>query len=90
MEAVIEGRTGRYSRDGDVEDLVNKMESMLYPVPCKQGMSEACMRIIDEFYTPEYQERVILRHSTPCCRRISIFRCRYDDHAPGRGFRNGR
>jgi glycosyltransferase involved in cell wall biosynthesis len=61
IEAVIEGKTGRFFEDENIEDLVEKMEQMLYPVPCKNQMSEACKDIIDNYYTPEYQERVIIK-----------------------------
>lgn len=60
VEAIIEGKTGGYFKNGDVDDLTEKMEKMLYPVPCKNQMSEACKKIIDKYYTPEYQERVII------------------------------
>lgn len=61
VEAVIEGQTGGFFRDGDVEDLTRKMEAMLYPVSCKETMREACMKIIDEEYNPTYQERVVIQ-----------------------------
>ena len=61
LEVVVEGKTGGLYRDGNVVDLADKMEAMLYPVPAKQHMRRACMRIIDEEYTPEYQERVIIQ-----------------------------
>ena len=61
VDAVIEGQTGGFFRDGDVDDLVAKMVAMLYPVPRKRMMREACMKMIDTYYTPEYQERVVIR-----------------------------
>jgi glycosyltransferase involved in cell wall biosynthesis len=61
VDAVVEGKTGRYYRDGDLNDLVEKMDSMLYPVSCKSQMSRACKEMIDKYYTPEYQERVFIQ-----------------------------
>ena len=61
VEAVIEGKTGRYFRDNDVDDLVDKMEAMLYPVTCREAMSEACKKMIDTYYTRKYQEGVIVQ-----------------------------
>ncbi len=75
VEAVVEGQTGCYFRDGDLDDLVAKIEAMLYPTARKEGMRAACKRMIDEYYTPEYQERVIIRalnHVLPEEKRIPL------------------
>jgi glycosyltransferase involved in cell wall biosynthesis len=61
VEAVIEGKTGQIFRDGDIKDLVEKMNEMLYPIPCKSQMSENCRKIIDSEYNPFYQERVVIQ-----------------------------
>jgi glycosyltransferase involved in cell wall biosynthesis len=66
VEAVIEGRTGRYYRDGDVGDMVAKMVEMLFPSPCKAQMASACMEIIDKTYNPKAQERVIVQALNFC------------------------
>lgn len=60
VETVVEGRTGGFFRDGDVSHLVEKMRTMLYPVPCKPSMAKACMEVIDRYYNPAYQEQVII------------------------------
>ena len=60
IETIKEGLTGGYFKDGDSASLAEKMEEMLYPVPCKKRMSDACKQIIDTQYTPEYQERAIM------------------------------
>jgi glycosyltransferase involved in cell wall biosynthesis len=60
VETVIEGRTGGFFREGDVDDLVEKMNAMLYPEPCKGRMKQRCMELIDTYYTPQYQEKVII------------------------------
>lgn len=61
VEAVKEGITGCYYREGDIEDCVKKIEKMLYPVPCKMQMSKACMNVVDRYYNPQYQEKIIIR-----------------------------
>lgn len=60
VETVVEGVTGGFFRFGDAADLALKMESMLYPEPCKVHMAAACRRVIDELYTPAHQERMFL------------------------------
>jgi len=60
IETIVEGKTGRFFRQGDAADLAEKMKQMLYPIPCKEHMSAACMDIIDRYYTPQYHEKVIL------------------------------
>jgi glycosyltransferase involved in cell wall biosynthesis len=60
IETIKNGKTGSYFKDGDYKSLAEKMEEMLYPVPCRERMSEACKHIIDTQYTPEYQERVVI------------------------------
>jgi len=60
IETVIEGRTGGFFREGDLDSLVEKMDAMLYPQACKRHMQAECMRIIDTRYTPRYQEKVII------------------------------
>jgi hypothetical protein len=61
IETVIERKTGIFFNDGDVHNLVEKMEQMLYPKPSKNEMSRNCMKMIDQYYTPQYQERVIIQ-----------------------------
>jgi len=61
VEAVVEGETGAFFCNCDVDDLVAKMELMLWINPCKPRMSEACKKMIDTYYTPQYQERVIIQ-----------------------------
>ena len=60
VETIVEGHSGSYFRFGDARDLSAKMEAMLFPEPCKPHMSAACRAVIDEFYTPEHQQRVLL------------------------------
>jgi glycosyltransferase involved in cell wall biosynthesis len=74
VEAVIEGQTGCYFKDGDIDDLVNKIEYMLYENPCKSRMAEACKKMIDQNFTPQYQEKMIiqaLNYVLPADKQIS-------------------
>lgn len=61
VEAVIENKTGGFYRHGDVAHLAQRIEEMLYPEPAKNRMSENCMKMIQENFTPAYQERVIIQ-----------------------------
>ena len=60
VETIVEGVTGGFFRFGDARDLATKMVAMLYPTPCRPRMSAACRAIIDEYYTPAYQEKIFL------------------------------
>jgi glycosyltransferase involved in cell wall biosynthesis len=60
IETIVDGKTGHFFRDGDVQELVVKIEYMLYPAPCKSQMSPACMETIDRNYTPKNQEKVVI------------------------------
>jgi len=60
IETVIEGKTGRFFCEGSLNDLVDKMKIMLYTEPCKSKMTSACMELIDTYYNPKYQEKVII------------------------------
>lgn len=60
IETIVEGKTGGYFREGDMDDLAAKIDKMLYPVPCKKQMEQACKSEIDKHYNPRYQEHVIL------------------------------
>ncbi len=66
IEAIKEGKTGGYFKDNDLDDLVTKMEEMLYPISCKKKMSDNCKEIIDNYYTPEYQERIVVQALNYC------------------------
>lgn len=61
FDAVIDGETGILFRWKDLDDLVQKMDAALYPVPCKPDMAQACRDTIAREFTPAYQERVVLR-----------------------------
>lgn len=47
------------------------MQAMLYSESCKARMAAACRRVIDEFYTPAYQERVFVGAiQWVCCEHV--------------------
>lgn len=61
FDAVVDGETGILFRWKDLDDLVQKMDAALYPVPCKPEMAQACQDIIAREFTPAYQETVVLK-----------------------------
>jgi len=61
IEAIVEGKTGAFHRENDPNDLARKLSQLLYPEPCKPRMQADCIRTVAQFYTPEYQEQVVLR-----------------------------
>ncbi|MFX0195798.1 MAG: glycosyltransferase family 4 protein [Candidatus Hodarchaeota archaeon] len=61
VEAIKDGITGAYYRESDLNDCIQKIIDLLYPISCKERMSKACMDIIDRFYTPQYQEKIIIK-----------------------------
>lgn len=60
VEAIVDGKTGYYFKDDDIMDLAEKIELMLYKDACKSQMTEACKKMIDDNFTPEYQEKIII------------------------------
>ncbi len=61
VETVIEAHTGGYFAPHSATGLASKMKKMLFPKPCKIEMADACRKIIDDFYTPEYQEKMFIK-----------------------------
>lgn len=60
-EAVEEGVTGFFYRQGDVTDLAGKIESAVFPVAARTRMAASCQRVIHERYNPRHQEAVFVR-----------------------------
>lgn len=58
-EAVQEGITGYFYKYGDVHDLTLKIEQALFPISCKEPMSDACQSIIRCRYNPNRQVEII-------------------------------
>lgn len=77
VEAIREGVTGAFYREGDFADFLRKLDALLYPVSCKSRMREGCMEVIDKYYNPEYQEKIIiqaLNSVLPPSKQIPFFR----------------
>lgn len=58
-EVVVNKETGILYEENNITDLAEKMEEFLYPMPKKEMMSKQCMEIVDKYYNPYYQEKVI-------------------------------
>jgi glycosyltransferase involved in cell wall biosynthesis len=54
-EAVQDGATGAFYKDGDMRDLALKMEQHLFPTSSKEWMASACRAVIRERYNPSAQ-----------------------------------
>jgi glycosyltransferase involved in cell wall biosynthesis len=60
-EAIIAGQMGDFFKHGDVEDLARTIHKWCArPWPDK-NVRTACMDVIDRFYNPQFQHRVINR-----------------------------
>lgn len=74
IEAIVEGKTGAFFRENDSAHLAEKLAEMLYPISVKPRMEAECRRVVDMYYTPAYQERVVieaLNSVLPAGRRLS-------------------
>lgn len=60
VEAVIDGKTGAFFRDGDVNALVSKMLTILKDHKTRAIMFGNCRKLIESKYTVDYQEQVIM------------------------------
>lgn len=60
IEAIVDGKTGGFFKFGNLGELIDQFEKMLYPISCKESMMKQCMEMIDTHYNPEYQEKVII------------------------------
>lgn len=54
-EAVQEGVTGAFYKNGDIWDLSVKMEQQLFPISAKARMASACRAVIRDRYNPSAQ-----------------------------------
>jgi glycosyltransferase involved in cell wall biosynthesis len=59
FEILINNKTGILYEEDNVLDLADKMGEFLYPVSKKDKMSKYCMEVMDKYYNPHYQEKVI-------------------------------
>jgi glycosyltransferase involved in cell wall biosynthesis len=60
-EAIVPGRTGDFFRRGDVHDLAMTIHKWCVRPWPDAGVRQQCMEVIDQFYNPEFQRRVINR-----------------------------
>lgn len=62
FEAIIQGKTGDFFRNGDVEDLARKIEEWFDSHPSREAVREACYNEIDNFWTPDFQMDVLKKN----------------------------
>jgi glycosyltransferase involved in cell wall biosynthesis len=60
-EAVEEGVTGFFYKYENIDNLVEKIDHAIFPVPKKQCMREACKRVIWERYNPHRQVEIFVK-----------------------------
>ena len=58
-EAIIPGRNGDFFKNGNAKDLAMKIEEWLLANKDREEISRSCYKIIDEYYNPNYQLKVI-------------------------------
>ena len=60
FEAIVEGETGSFFEENNVDDLANKIKHYTKINPEKRELiKEASFKIIDEKYNPHYQIEVL-------------------------------
>jgi glycosyltransferase involved in cell wall biosynthesis len=57
QEAIIPGRTGTFFRQGDVEDLVQKITGWLECATDRDAIRRDCYAVVDRYFNPEFQTR---------------------------------
>lgn len=63
FEAIQEGKTGAFFRYGDIDDLANKISIWFAEMGNRrEEIREACMKEIDDNWTPQYQIDVLKKH----------------------------
>lgn len=60
-ESIIPGKTGDLFKNEDVDDLARSIERWFRSVPDRQLVRNECFRMIDRFWNPQNQHRLILR-----------------------------
>ncbi len=58
VEALEDGKTGIFFKEDDLEDMVTQIASWLTD-PKKDKIRKDCFKVIDDYYNPYYQEKVI-------------------------------
>ncbi|MEH6679309.1 MAG: glycosyltransferase [Sediminicola sp.] len=60
VEALEDGKTGLFFQQNDLEDLVRKLQGWLTDhTDDRQTVRENCFAIVDTYYNPHYQEKVL-------------------------------
>jgi len=63
-EAIEEGKTGFYYRFEDTDDLAEKVEQAIFPVPAKNKMEGFCRAVIRDRYNPQFQKEMFVKAIT--------------------------
>jgi len=67
-EAIEEGKTGFFYRFEDVDDLVDKIEQGIFPLPAKKRMEDNCRAMIRERYNPQFQTEMFVKSINHLCK----------------------
>ena len=59
IEALVDGRTGAYFNRGDAEDLARVLSEFRSRFSDRDSVRRNCIRIIEEYYNPSYQVKVL-------------------------------
>jgi glycosyltransferase involved in cell wall biosynthesis len=59
-EAIQEGETGFFYKNGDTDDMANKIEAALFPTPQKEAMKERCLSMIRSRYNASAHSEAII------------------------------
>ena len=60
FEAIEPGVTGAFFKDGDVNDMAEKIQQVLEQSAANKSlMIEDCLKVVKEFYNPAYQKEVL-------------------------------
>lgn len=55
IEAIIDNETGFLFKENNLEDFISKLQ----PIKYRSSISEKCIKIIEDFYTPQMQKNLI-------------------------------
>lgn len=60
-ESIVEGETGDFFEQGSYKSLAKSIEKFIPLLDDRGGVREACFKMIDEYFTPDYQNRMFSR-----------------------------
>ncbi len=59
-EAIIAGKTGDFFKDGDINDMANKIQQCInYRLQNKERNIQDCVKVVSDFYNPNFQKTTI-------------------------------